>query len=223
MTRKPLDVGDPQEDERFKDLSGAIKNSLQHHQFKAGGLLRQALDEGVFGRWGIFRNMVEGEFRISEQQAFRLINAYDLSELLRRHHCPMPINERQVRPLYLLKKDRMRVLAWKRACAQKQGTLPTYSDVTREVNRLLPRKPDETTDARYRAFRKALESARAEYVKAHRLLDDGDLEAFLACEDKKSRRQKHGILNLLEKFSSELAGDSLRFHGDDEDDQSSEG
>jgi hypothetical protein len=99
--------------------------------------------------------MVDGEFRISEQQAFRLINAYDLSELLRRQHCPMQINERQVRPRYLLKKDRIRVLAWKRACAQKQGTLPTNSDVTRDVDRLLDRKPNETTDARYRAFRKA--------------------------------------------------------------------
>jgi hypothetical protein len=46
----------------------------------------------------------------------------------------------------------------------------TDADSRREVDRLL----------------EALESARPEYAKAHLILDDGDLQALLACMDKKS-------------------------------------
>ena len=109
-----------------------------------------------------------------------------MSILLQKHQCPGPVNERQVRPLRGLKADDRRVLAWQRACAQKQGTLPTAADV-QQVNRLADRKRNQDTDESFRAFRKALESSRSEYTKAHQLLDEGDLEAFLACEDDRSR------------------------------------
>ena len=200
------------------EVTEELKNALRHGYFRAGELLLQISSEGLFGRWGSFRDFVVGELRISEVQAYRLIFAHEMNRMLTKHGCHAPENERHLRPLRNLKEEGLRILAWERACQQKQGSSPTAADVMREVKRLSNHlKPDEEMDANFRAFRQAFESARSEYARAHQLLEEGNLEAFLACDDKTSVSRRHRMEAALGKLASLLASDSVQFASEAEE------
>jgi len=128
-------------DERYNDVVAELKRFLRTHQFATGALLQQVSDEELYGEWKTFKAFVEGELRITERTAYRLIFASKMYALLKRAGCKiLPVNERQLRPLAALGKDleiatlfgdrqAQHVLAWNRACANKQKTSPTYVDV----------------------------------------------------------------------------------------------
>ena len=195
----------------YVEIDHALKRSLQHHQFKAGGFLQQMLDRGKYGPYETFRDYVVTELRISEVSAFRLIFAFWADELFKKHRLKRPLNERQVRPLSRLKKDEKSiVLAWTRACAQKQKSLPTASDVTREVNRLLIPQEASSDDGGYRKYRKGLETIRAEEKRLGKMLEDGELENFRLLDDKRSIRQKVALINAITKLGVRL-GDHFRY------------
>jgi hypothetical protein len=143
------------------------------------------------------------------------MDAAETFDLLERNHCPqLPINARQIRPLNNLKDEKLKVLAWERACQQKrQGSPPDSHDVAREVRRLMGNIPDKESDEAYRAYRKVPESAASEYRKAHEMLEEGDLDGFLAAEDRRSRQQRKRLLAMLEKFTATLHGDALTLEG----------
>jgi uncharacterized caspase-like protein len=86
----------------------------------------------------------------------------------------------------------------------KQGSPPHYSDVDREVRRLLPSTPDQENDDAYRKFRKLVESAQSEYKKAHQMLEEGELEGLLAATDK----QRVRLMRAIGKFVDLLNGDA---------------
>jgi hypothetical protein len=219
----------PEEDPRSVEVAEELDRLSRTESFAKGRLYCQVRDEKLFGRWGSFRDYVIGRHKISERQAFYLMNAWETFELLEQHHCQcrnhegiptqeyackgvhqLPINERQCRPLRRLKdKDDLKVLAWTRACDQKQGSPPDSRDVMREVRRLLDTTPDQESDDAYRAFRKLLESAQSEYKKAHEMLEEGELEGFLAANDQKSSKQKARLIATMEKFEAALHADRL--------------
>lgn len=204
---------DPEEaekDPRYIEVTGEY-DRLSRDDFARGRLLRQIRDEKLYGRWGSFEACVWGRLKITKERAYQLISAADNFDLLEQHGCQLPINERQCRPLRLLRdRNDLKLLAWSRACAQKQqGSPPDSNDVMREVRRLLGGTPDEESDTAYRAYRKLLESAQSEYKKAHAMLEEGELDGFLAASDKQSIKQKARLIAAVEKFVKALRGDAL--------------
>jgi hypothetical protein len=140
-----------------------------------------------------------------------LVFAYWVYELFKKRRVRRPLNEQQVRPLTRLKKDeKSTILAWTRACAQKQKSLPTYSDVTREVNRLIIPQKASTNDESYRKYRADLEAIRAAEKRMSKLLQDGELENFRLTDDKKSVRQKRVLAKAITKLGVRL-GDHFRY------------
>lgn len=199
------------QDEEYIEIDQALKRSLQRSQFKAGGFLQQMLDRGKYGPHQTFRDYITLELRISEVTAYRLTFAHWVYELFKKHHLKRPLNERQVRPLTRLKKDeKSTMLAWSRACAQKQKSLPTYSDVTREVNRLITPQKASTNDEGYRKYRAGFEAIKTEERRLSKLLEDGELETFRLMDDKKSIRQKRVLANAITKLGVRL-GDHFRY------------
>jgi hypothetical protein len=95
----------------------------------------------------------------------------------------------------------------------RHGSPPSWRDVAREVRRLLPVTADEESDSAYRAYRQRLESAIYEYREAHAMLEEGEMDGFLAADDKKSQRQKKRLLAMLEKFTATLEEDALALQG----------
>lgn len=219
----------PEEDSRFVEVTEEYDRLSRRDSFARGRILRQIRDEKLYGRWGSFEECVWGRLKIRPRQAYQLIKAADIFDLLERrgHQCrnheeiptqeygckavhQLPNNERQIRSLSRLKDDDLKVLAWTRACQQKQqGSPPDCNDVAREVRRLLPTTPDQESDDAYRAYRKLLESAQSEYKKAHEMLEEGELEGFLAANDEKSNKQKARLIATLEKFDATLHADML--------------
>jgi hypothetical protein len=208
------------DDPRQAELDTAIQHSLQHHQFKAGTLLQQARKEKLFGVYGTFKDWAWGTFRLYEQDAYRLLNADAIATILKKHACPEPVNERQIRSLSLLKIKILKkkvldeekiVLAWERACQHTQKNRPTYQDVDREVRRLLPRKPDEETDNNYRIYRNLIEKISTNYKRALMMVLGGKLEQWLALSDKKSCRQQAQLAAKMIKLSDALAHGSKMF------------
>jgi hypothetical protein len=208
----------PEEDCRYVEVNAEI-DRLSRNDFKRGRLYSQARDERLLGPYASFKDYVAGRHRITERQAFYLMDAWQVFELLEEHGCKLlPTYERQCRPLKYLKRDDLKVLAWTRACALKQhGSAPDGNDVWREVRRLLGAIPDEESDKAYRAYRKLLESAASRYRKAHQLLEDGELEGFLTADDKRSLRQRKRLLGMLEKLAAILEEDALKLQGIEED------
>jgi hypothetical protein len=214
------DMKQPGEDSRQSELDTAIEQSLQHNQFRTGALLSQARTEKLFSPYGNFRDWVVGRFRMAEQEAYRLLDADSLWHILKKHDCPDPLNERQIRSLATLKTrvagkrvldEKKIVLAWVRACQQKKESRPTWSDVAREVRRLRGHQPDEDTDENSRAFRKALGASREEYEKGHKLLQEGKLDGFLVCDDDPSVRRLRAVVKALGSFIAKLASDRQTF------------
>jgi hypothetical protein len=166
---------------------------LSRNDFKRGRLYSQARDEQLLGPYASFKDYVAGRHRITERQAFYLMDAWNVFQLLEEHGCKLlPTYERQCRPLKCLKRDDLKVLAWTRACALKHGSSPDGNDVWREVRRLLGAIPDEESDkayngttfhwparpvALYRAYRKLLESA-ASRPRLKSLRDRRSISAF---------------------------------------------
>jgi hypothetical protein len=211
----------PEEDPRFVEVTEEYDRLTRNDSFGRGRLVRQMRDEKLYGRWGSFEDCVWGRLKLKERQAHYLINAADNFDLLEKHGCQLPNSERQIRSLSSLKDDDLKVLAWMRACQQKQhGSPPSWRDVAREVRRLLP-TPDQESDSAYRAYRQRLESAISEYRKAHAMLEEGELDGFMAADDKKSQRQKKRLLAMLEKFVATLDGDALVLQGVEEPKQPS--
>jgi hypothetical protein len=209
----------PEEDPRYVEVSAEI-DRLSRNDFKRGRLLCQARDERLFGPYPTFKAYVFGRHRIIERQAFYLMDAWHVFDLLEEHGCKLlPTCERQCRPLKYLKRDDLKVQAWTRACALKHGSPPDGPDVWREVRRLLGAIPGEESDKAYRAYRKLLESAASRYRKAHQMLEDGELEGFITADDKRAKRQRKLLLGMLEKLANTLEGDAMALQGIQEDDR----
>jgi hypothetical protein len=203
----------PEEDPRYIEVSAEI-DRLSRNDFKRGRLLCQVRDEKLLGPYASFKDYVVGRHRITERQAFYLMDAWNVFELLEKHGCKLlPTCERQCRPLKYLKRDDLKVQAWTRACAQKHGSPPDGKDVWREVRRLLGAIPPEESDKAYRAYRKLLESAASRYRKAHQLLEEGELEGFITADDKRAKKQRKRLLVTLEKLANTMDGDALALQG----------
>jgi hypothetical protein len=186
-------------DERYAEVTHAIKLSLRQGSFRTGELLTQVRDEKLFSHWRSFKNYVVGELRITEVQAYRLMFAFDVLQLLASKHLPLPVNERQVRPLRVLKSQRQILVAWRRACKQKQYGQPTYLDVQREVN-LLRSGPTQEEDDPYRAYRQCLVAIQIQARRATDIMASGDLEKVLEW----TFREEMGIMKPQRKVLSEL-------------------
>ena len=211
MSIRLPDASDDAQDEEFIEIDQAIKRSIQRSQIKTGGFLQQMLDRGKYGSHKTFRDYVVTDLRMSEVTAHRLIFASWVDELFKKRRLKRPLHERQVRPLTRLRKNpKNLLLAWTRACAQKQKSLPTESDVTREVNRLVIPQKASTNDESYRKYRADLEVIRAAEKRMSKLLQDGELENFRLTDDKKSIRQKRGFANGITKLGVRL-GDHFRY------------
>jgi DNA-binding FrmR family transcriptional regulator len=204
----------PPEDERYAELTHAIKLSLRQGSFRTGELLTQARDEKLFGHWRSFKNFVVGELRITEVQAYRLIFAFETLTLLASKQLPLPVNERQVRPLRVLPLESQIIRAWKRACKQKQHGQPTYLDVQREVNLLRSRESSVEEDQAYRTYRQQLEAVRTALRRATDIMASGDLEGVIKVDfDEQEmgvmKRKKKVLLELLLRIGVEL-GDHFK-------------
>jgi soluble cytochrome b562 len=193
----PSTDGKEEEDPQFTELQGEFMRKHRAGQFEAGKILQQMSEERIFGPWKTFRNLMEGGLRSTEQRGYQLINGYKNYVLLKEAGCPLPINENQVRPLRLLKKEPMRIKAWTRAVAQKQTGQPTGEDVQREVSKILHAKSSKSTDDASCKYRQCFEVIRAQLVKADMIREQGDLEEFLLCSDKTSNHRKKAIAELM--------------------------
>jgi hypothetical protein len=206
----------PEEDPRYVEACEEFDRLSRNATFARARLVQQIHDEKLFGPWGTFENCMVARLKITARYARYLMDALEIHDLLEEAGCqPLPTEERQCRPLSYLKRDDLKTLAWLRACAQKHGSPPDGKDVWREVRRLLGAIPDEEGDHAYR-YRKLLESAVSAYRKAHKMLEDGDLEGFLLAEDKKSLRQRKRLLGTPEKFTGTLEKDAMALQGIEE-------
>jgi hypothetical protein len=186
-----------EEDPRFTELLAEITRKSRVGDFEAGGVLLQMVEEKVFGPWGCFRDLVTGALRISEVEGHRWINAYKNFIVLKAAGAPLPTTEYQIRPLTSLKKDELKVKAWKRAVAQTQRGQPTNQDVQREVNKLIDPKANRATEDDSREYRKCFLTIQAQLNKADKIRENGHLEEFLLCTDRKSQIRKRAIANLM--------------------------
>jgi hypothetical protein len=64
-----------EEDERYVEVVEEFDRLSRNESFAKGRVLCQIRDEKLFGRWGTFRDCVIGRFKITERQAFYLMNA----------------------------------------------------------------------------------------------------------------------------------------------------
>jgi hypothetical protein len=204
----------PPEDERYVEVTHALKMSLRQGSFRSGELLTQVAQEKLYGHWKTFKNYVVGELRITEVQAYRLMFAFDVLQLVASRRLPLPVNERQVRPLRALRKEKSKMLqAWSRACKQKQYGQPTYLDVQREVNLLRSNERSAEEEQAYRAYRQHIQSIRIELSRASDIMATGDLESYLELGVEGAlgevNRPKRFLLELLLKIGVEL-GDHFR-------------
>jgi hypothetical protein len=200
----------PEEDSRYLEVTEEYDHLSRKADFARGRLLRQIRDERIFGRWGSFTNCAKGRLKTEKRRAYNLIKGACIFDLLEDRDCQLPNSERQIRSLSRLRDDDLKVLAWTRACQQKQpGSPPDSNDVARQVRRLLPATPDQESDEAYRAFRRLLESAQSEYRKAHTMLEEGELEGFLAACDRKSTKQKKQLIATMAKLEAALHADML--------------
>jgi hypothetical protein len=196
---RPKD-GTSSSDGRYDEITQTLKLSLRQGSFRAGELLQQIREEKLYGHWNTFADYVVGEIRISEVQAYRLMFAFGVVVLLKENNSPLPVNERQVRPLHALrKKPGNLLLAWDRACKKKQYGQPTYLDVQREVNALFQQEQNEDIERGYRIYRQHLQSMQTDLRRASDVLANGDLEVFLSRVDKKIVKRKQIIQQLLLK------------------------
>jgi hypothetical protein len=199
-------------EDRYEEVLAELRKKFRGQQFSAGGLLQQVVQEKLFGSWGTFKAFVEGELRISERSAYRLIFANQMTEVLKAAGCKiLPVNERQLRPLSALDSEKEQILAWKRATANKQKSSPTHIDVQREVNRLFDPKTDTRTDENFRQYREYFWQIRRELNRATKMVADGDLESFLMCTDKRSQEQKARLAHLIQRLGLELGDHFNRF------------
>jgi hypothetical protein len=166
---------------------------------------------------GVHEVLCTGRLRITDRQASYLMDGVYHFDLLEKRGCqPLPTNERQNRSLSLLKKDDLKVLAWNRACQQKQGSHPHYKDVMREVRRLLGNAaPSQESDPAYREYRKLLGSAQSRCKKAHGLLEEGDMDGFLVADDKATKKQKARLVAMIGKLTPALGRDALILQGEE--------
>jgi hypothetical protein len=188
-------------DEYYSDVIDELKRSLQQGAFRAGELLTQIAEEKLYGHWKTFEDFVAGEIRITKAQAYRLMFAYRMRELLKENNLPLPINERQVRPLRPLR-TADKLLAWSLACKKKQFGQPTHLDVAREVNLLLE-QPDAENDEAYRSYRNHLERTLSDLRRASDVLASGELDFLLTRADKKARERQKRLLWSLNKLVAE--------------------
>lgn len=141
-----------------------IKDALQHHGFEAGKFLTELKNEKDYGEWVTFENCVKAELGIEVRYAYRLMFAYEMRELFKKHGRLLPVSEGSVRPLEALKVDKQRtkkkltleelqLKAWEIAVTMKQKGTPTEVDTRRAVRQLMAPKPDESTDQAFRAYR----------------------------------------------------------------------
>jgi hypothetical protein len=203
-------------------LTAALKHALLHQSFDAGELLRKLINKKDYGDWKTFDNFVKGELGILPRKAYRLMFAFEMRELFKKHERLLPVSEGSVRPLDALRVDRQRatikltleelqLAAWDLAVAMKQKSTPTETDVRRAVRQLITPKPDESTDKVFRAYSRHANRVRSEITKMTKLMRD--LAAFLECADKKTKKQKKDMSNMLEKLIMSLNKHWLMFEG----------
>jgi hypothetical protein len=208
---------------RLAKIIASLKEALLHRSFDAGKFLIELMQEKEYGEWGTFENFVESELRIKLRTANRLMFAYEMRELFKRHGRLLPVSENSVRPLLEeLREDRQRtkikltleelqLKAWDIAVAMKQRSTPTGTDVRRAVRRLTGPKIDPTTDPAFRAYRSHAYRVRSETAKMIKLMPE--LAGFLEDADKKTNRQKKDMATMLEKLIMSLSGLFMTFNG----------
>jgi hypothetical protein len=198
---------------RLAKIIASLKEALLQQSFEAGKLLIELEQEKNYGEWGTFENFVESELRIRPRTAYRLMFAYRMRELFKKHGRVLPVSEGSVRPLSELRLDKQRakikltleelqLKAWNIAVAMKQRSTPTEVEVRRAVRRLMAPKPDESTDKAFRAYRSHFHRIKTELATATKRM--ADLAAFLECDDKKSKRQKKDTSKMLAKLTMSL-------------------
>jgi hypothetical protein len=199
------EIPHPDEDSLYQEINEEI-DRRKHNTLEIGKFLHQAREAKSFGRWGAFKYYVVGRHRMTEREGLYLIAGYEHYLLLEKHKCLLlPTNERQVRSLSRLDEDKLKVLAWTRACKQKKNdSEPDGKDVAREVYKLLKHKPDEDADEHARAYRSEIETCGASIARARQLREKGKLNLFLVADDKTSIKMKKRIYRLLCKRSEEL-------------------
>jgi hypothetical protein len=197
------------EDPYYMEITNELKRSLRVGDFRVGELLKQVLKEGLYGHWGTFAAYVTGELRISPQKAYRQIAAWDISLSLKSFGLPLPMTERQVRPLNQLANPVDQAEAWKFACQQKQFGSPTSIDVQREVTRLLRGPISQKADETYRIYKTHLEKMRTDIRRASDILASGELEPFLKSTEELNLRRQQRLLQLVHVIGIEL-GDHFR-------------
>jgi hypothetical protein len=211
MTHRLSDSLHDSQDDEYLEIDQAIKRSFQRSQFKTGGFLQQMLKRGKYGPHETFKDYVVTELRVTEVTAFRLVFAHWAYELFKRHRLKCPLHERQVRPLNRLERDQKRtILAWTRACAQKQKSLPTESDVMREVNRLVIPQKASQNDEGYQKYWADLQLVRAAAKRMSKRLADGELENLLLSDDKINILRKGRIAKAITKLGISF-GDHFRY------------
>ena len=91
---------------RLAKIIASLKEALLQQSFEAGRLLMELEQEKDYGEWESFENFVESELRIKPRTAYRLMFAYRMRELFKKHDRLLPVSEGSVRPLSELRVDR---------------------------------------------------------------------------------------------------------------------
>ena len=80
--------------------------------FSVGEALKTINDKGLYRGHGTFEEYCLGKWSMTDKYAYKLIAAFEVTQVLTPMGDPLPINESQVRPLTRLKKNQW-VAAWK--------------------------------------------------------------------------------------------------------------
>lgn len=164
------------------------------------------LYEPHFDSWGEFCRV---ELHQSQSQVNREIKGASLALELEGAGCHLlPICERQVRPLGLLRVPILRIQAWNNACAMKSpGFTPTAVDVQRAVRKLMP-IPATVNIASLRKLKKELARSRASLNAALKSYSEPDIvELLTGAAGLKDRRLISKLIDrqrqLLSRFNVE--------------------
>jgi hypothetical protein len=116
----------------LSEIIASLKEALLQQSFEAGKLLIELEQGKTFSEWEAFENFVQSELRIKPRTAYRLMFAYKMREMFKKHGRLLPVSEGSVRPLSQLRVDRQRtkipltleeleLKAWDIAVSMKQN------------------------------------------------------------------------------------------------------
>ncbi len=186
----------------------------QRTQFDEGRLLTQVLEEpDALGPHDNFIEFVKHECAgMSERQAYRLIFAFRMNEVLAKAKCPvMPTHESQVRPLSRLPEEELKLKTecWRTAChLKKEGKIPTAADVNRAVLQVLKPKPSKRSGDTIREYRQCLTRAQNQMTKALDIMADSEFQNFLSANGRdkiQTPDRKVAVEKLKARVADQLA------------------